>query len=169
MPQGSHCYVIDDVFFKKKTLAIHSYEMLFVCFRNGIPVPKAPKFRRPAIGLKDKWRESWSSSSTSSNNPKALLKSTSMEEETSRLLRWFSLRKNSASANLDNHHHNGGHRHSTLPQLTEEDLKRISFLEDEEGYWPRRTVQPPCLPPPPTDLSGEQLTRRHIIAAIVHR
>lgn len=122
------------------------------------------------VGLKDKWRESWSSSSA---NPKTLLKSTSMEEENRLWLRWFSLRKNSASANLDNSSNhmtssNGGHRHSTLPQLTEEDLKRISFMEDEEGYWPRRTVQPPCLPPPPPDLSGDQLTRRHIVAAIVH-
>lgn len=137
--------------------------------RNEIPgAPKAPKFRRPAIGLKDKWRESWSSSSTSSN-PKTLVKSSSMEEE-NRLLRWFSLRKNSASANLDGSstHTNGTNRNSTLPQLSEEDLKRISFMEDEEGYWPRRTVQPPSLPPPPQDLTGDQLTRRHIIAAIVH-
>ncbi len=41
-------------------------------------------------------------------------------------------------------------------------------MEDEEGYWPRRTVQPPSLPPPPSDLSSDQITRRHIIAAIVH-
>jgi hypothetical protein len=92
-----------------------------------------------------------------------------MEEE-NRLLRWFSLRKNSASASFDgsSNQNGGSHRHSTLPQLTEEDLKRISFMEDEEGYWPRRTVQPPSLPPPPADLNGDQLTRRHIVAAIVH-
>lgn len=91
-----------------------------------------------------------------------------MEEE-NRLLRWFSLRKNSVSANLDNGSYHSSNRHSTLPQLSEEDLKRISFMEDEEGYWPqRRTVQPPSLPPPPADLSGNQITRRHIIAAIVH-
>lgn len=119
-------------------------------------VPKAPKFRR-GTGLKDKWRESWSSHS------KTLLKSSQMEDE-NRLLRWFSLRKNSASLDPSS----SNNRHSTLPQLTEEDLKRMSFMEDEEGYWPRRTVQPPTLPPPPSHLSNDQITRRHIIAAIVH-
>ncbi|ODM89251.1 Rho guanine nucleotide exchange factor 10 [Orchesella cincta] len=120
-------------------------------------VPKAPKFRRGTQGLKDKWRESWSHSKTMSKN--------NLDED-NRLLRWFSLRKNSAT--MDPSAPPTNHRHSTLPQLTEEDLKRISFMEDEEGYWPRRTVQPPSLPPPPPDLSSDQITRRHIVAAIVH-
>jgi Rho guanine nucleotide exchange factor 10 len=86
-------------------------------------------------------------------------------EEDNRLLRWFSLRKNSVTMDPSNHRNSS----STLPQLSEEDLKRLSFMEDEEeGYWPRRQVQPPSLPPPPPDLSPEQITRRHILAAIVH-
>ncbi|CAG7820463.1 unnamed protein product [Allacma fusca] len=115
--------------------------------------PKAPKFRR-GTGFKDKWRESWSSST------KPLSKQNL--DDDNKLLRWFSLRKN--QANIES----PGVKQSTLPLLSEEDLKRISYIEDEEGYWPRRTVQPPNLPPPPADLTSEQITRRHIVAAIVH-
>ena len=130
---------------------------------NGISenIPKAPKFRRGS-GIKDKWRESWSQSKT--------LSKTNMEEE-NRLLRWFSLRKNQSGSSNGGHVENSvsmNNRNSTLPLLSEEDLKRISFMEDEEGYWPRRTVLPPTLPVPPTNLTSEQITRRHIVAAIVH-
>jgi len=131
-------------------------------------IPKAPKFRRGS-GIKDKWRESWTGTKT--------LSKSNMEDE-NRLLRWFSLRKNHGGSTTTVDGGTTGHgglpgnpannRNSTLPLLSEEDLKRLSFLEDEEGYWPRRTVLPPTLPVPPPELSPEQITRRHIVAAIVH-
>lgn len=151
--------VVFILFIKFSNCIDNNFELfLSVCFRNANgEAPKAPKFRR-GTGIKDKWRESLSHSKTLSKN---------MDEE-NRLLRWFSLRKSQANLDSCGNGTNLNNRHSTLPQLSEDDLKRISYIEDEEGYWPRRTVQPPSLPQPPPDLSPDQITRRHIVAAIVH-
>lgn len=55
-------------------------------------------------------------------------------------------------------------RSSKMPELPEEEEAGTTL----GGYTFQRRQQPPTLPPPPPGLSGEQVKRRHIVAAIVH-
>lgn len=86
-----------------------------------------------------------------------------------RLSRWFSIRRgnhydvdrlqaNAAAAAA------AAERSAKMPELPEEEETGTGL----GGYTFQRRQQPPTLPPPPPGLTGEQVKRRHIVAAIVH-
>jgi len=79
------------------------------------------------------------------------------DSTSSRLSRWFSIRRGN---------------HYDLDRLQAAAAAKMPQLPEEEeagaGFAFQRRMQPPTLPPPPPGLSGEQVKRRHIVAAIVH-
>ncbi|CAB3378777.1 Hypothetical predicted protein [Cloeon dipterum] len=111
-----------------------------------------------------KWREGGSGGRNASSVSLASSTCTLPASETvstadstsSRLSRWFSIRRGN-HYDLDRLQAAAA---AKMPQLPEE--------EEAAGFSFQRRMQPPTLPPPPPGLSGEQIKRRHIVAAIVH-
>jgi hypothetical protein len=80
------------------------------------------------------------------------------DSTSSRLSRWFSIRRGN-HYDLDRLQASAT---AKMPQLPEEEEAGAAFA------FQHRRMQPPTLPPPPSGLTGEQVKRRHIVAAIVH-
>ncbi|XP_018354928.1 PREDICTED: rho guanine nucleotide exchange factor 10-like isoform X3 [Trachymyrmex septentrionalis] len=87
-----------------------------------------------------------------------------------RLARWFSIRRGSV------HHYEVDSsdtvsltspiKTSQMPQLCEVDEENSAMVQFQ--CMQQRRQAPPTLPSPPSNLSPQQLKRRHIVAAIVH-
>ncbi|XP_011056396.1 PREDICTED: rho guanine nucleotide exchange factor 10-like isoform X3 [Acromyrmex echinatior] len=87
-----------------------------------------------------------------------------------RLARWFSIRRGSV------HHYEVDSsdtvsltspvKTSQMPQLCEVDEENSAIVQFQ--CMQQRRQAPPTLPSPPSNLSPQQLKRRHIVAAIVH-
>nr|CAD7265208.1 unnamed protein product [Timema shepardi] len=80
-----------------------------------------------------------------------------------RLSRWFSIRRGSVS----HYDVDPGDRGNKMPLLPEVEEESTAGFANFSSVLQRRQI-PPSLPPPPHNITPQQLKRRHIVAAIVH-
>ncbi|XP_046596842.1 rho guanine nucleotide exchange factor 10-like protein isoform X1 [Neodiprion lecontei] len=113
--------------------------------------------------LCDKWR----SQNLRVNNPPEPLESPNNQ---GRLSRWFSIRRGSTNQydvdTCDTISLTSPMKASQMPQLREVEEENGAMVQFQ--CMQQRRQAPPTLPPVPSNLTPQQLKRRHIVAAIVH-
>ncbi|KAL7293203.1 hypothetical protein TKK_0013347 [Trichogramma kaykai] len=98
----------------------------------------------------------------------------SSSNQTRMLARWFSIRRNSAhqydvdTSSTDSASLSSPMKVPQMPQLSEVEEESSGSIQQQFQSIHSRKQPPPSLPTAPSNLTPQQLKRRHIVAAIVH-